>query len=302
MWVDTINSAQAAMTGDSLRIIPSFDNWREIPPMPAAKPGVSITPMTRQGSIGDAYSRHVAIETIRDPKEAIICCDAHMSFPYGWDLTVEQLCEKEAFWCFRCPTITPIGHIPAILPENILGGYRGAMLFAYHKFRTGTCSYHSEALAPRWLPTAENIAYPCRVPCILGGAYAFSRGTYKKIGEPWNYLRGYGQTEIIVSLLADSWGIPCYCHEMKIGHWFRNENPNPQISKEAPINISTMLELFAWGKEMEWVKAEHHRMNPGCAPRKIPAIAGPKVPDCITMTILDETNPEEGPQWKSIPV
>lgn len=159
--------------------------------------------------IGNCFCRDTGIELARYP--TVLVLDAHMNF---WD-------DEWAYNCVEWSTSNPDHIACTVCPqlardrmgmEDANGRYHGAYLkwadISFERLR---------ALPNKWGPFES----PCEVGCILGGAYVMQRQRYMDIGRPWQYMRGWGHSEQIISLVnyllgGENWILP-----IEIGHMFR---------------------------------------------------------------------------------
>lgn len=164
--------------------------------------------ITLSAPVGNCYARHLGI--CDATHDAVLVIDAHMNFLPGWDRRVLDwfyVGGNTRISCFRCPQLSR---------EDM--GMDGKNEYHGARLKWTDISFGRRRLLPnKWY----NYHAPCQVGCLLGGAYLLSSAWYHGIGAPWQYMRGWGHSEQIISIVNYMMGGENWIADEPIGHMFR---------------------------------------------------------------------------------
>jgi glycosyltransferase involved in cell wall biosynthesis len=193
--------------------------------------------------VGNCYSRDRGIMAASN--DACLVLDAHMNFHDGDDWAGKLLAWRNSgptnrIACTVCPTLSRDDM--EMRPGR--GNYHGA----YIKTTDFSGGRH-RALPNKWGPYEA----PCQVGCVLGGAYLLSREWYASLGRPWSYMRGWGHSEQIISVVNWLMGGENWLVDVEIGHMFRtgryNEVPYRTMAINPYANMYTVVNVCVHDEE-----------------------------------------------------
>lgn len=178
---------------------------------PVAFPGVKGIRNERRSGVGP--SRYIGC--LHATGDYILICDSHMRFQPGWyEKLLAQLADRpQSLYCFECRGLDA-NNLDVEKPKSCYYGGTWNIL--------GPDPY--AANKTHIFETVWNKAKPeddSEIPCVLGGAYAASRGWMLKCAASLRYLKQWGEDESHLSLR--SWLLGGDCRIMTsigIGHRF----------------------------------------------------------------------------------
>lgn len=156
---------------------------------------------------GPAKTRHRGITLSNE--DIIIIIDAHMRFKDDALKVMAKHAEKNGLCC----AITHHNEKCEFTKEGLYYGAR----FAY-KVKEGQ---NYSCLIGKWSEAKK--AGP--VTCVMGGAYAFTREWYMKVGQPLAMLPGWGGDEEALSVASWMSGQMPHCVDAHIAHRYRPRPP-----------------------------------------------------------------------------
>ena len=191
--------------------------------------------ITLSDPVGNCFARDIGIEAASN--DAVFIIDAHMNFPPGWaSWLVDNFNagSKKRVSCTVCPVLNR--------EDMEMRPGRSKYHGAYLKW-TDTSFGRRRALPNKWGPFVA----PCQVGCVLGGAYLLSRDWYMQLGRPWKYMRDWGHSEQIISLVNYLVGGENWILDIEIGHMFRtgkfNEVPYRTFLHNIYYNQQVVLDV-----------------------------------------------------------
>lgn len=152
--------------------------------------------------VGSAPSKHLAVSKART--DIVVVLDAHVRVPYDFFAYVRSALHAHPAAVFMFPS-------HGIRAENPGVNY--------------SCDFVPGDVRAKWARLregGEGIEYP-RVPCVMGGVYAFARETVEYLGGFAPDLEGYGREEEWLSLRAWKRGHECrVVMRCECGHDYRD--------------------------------------------------------------------------------
>lgn len=191
--------------------------------------------ITLSQPVGNCYARHLGVCDASN--DAVVVIDSHMNFLNGWDQRLLQWYEnnsKKIISCFRCP----------VLNKDDMEMTEGRKEYHAARIKWKDISCGRRRLLPnKWY----NYQAPCQVSCLLGGAYLLSKNWYQTLGGPWKYMRGWGHSEQIITIVNYLLGGENWLAEEPIGHMFRtgkyNEVPYRTLLSNLYYNQHVVAEV-----------------------------------------------------------
>jgi hypothetical protein len=196
------------------------------------------------GDGSPAKTRHRGIT--QSVGDIIIIIDAHMRFKDDALTVMAKHAEKHGLCC-------AITHHNEKCEFSNSPYYGARMVYKVKEGQTHAC------LVGKW-STAQKAG---EVSCIMGGAYAFTREWYYKVGQPLAMLEGWGGDEESLSIASWLSGQMPHCVNAHIAHRYRPRPPwkvteqeklNARNSRLAVIHATVPLdsqkrELIEWQRK-----------------------------------------------------
>lgn len=156
---------------------------------------------------GPGRTRHRGI--MQGKEDIIIIIDAHMRFKDDALKVMAKHAEKHGLCC-------AITHHNETCKFNNGGLYHGArMVFKVKEGQSYGC------LVGKWADAKK----AGEVTCVMGGAYAFTREWYMRVGQPLEMLEGWGGDEEALSVASWMSGQMPHCVNAHIAHRYRPRPP-----------------------------------------------------------------------------
>ena len=198
-----------------------------------------------KGDGSPAKTRHKGI--IQSVGDIIIIIDAHMRFKDDALTIMAKHAEKHGLCC-------AITHHNEKCEFSKDKRYFGARM-TYKVIDRG----QHLALAGKWTDAKK----AGEVSCVMGGAYAFTREWYYKVGQPLAMLEGWGGDEESLSIASWLSGQMPHCVDAEIAHRYRPNPPwqvtelekrNARFSRLAVIHATVPLDsqkrdLIEWSRK-----------------------------------------------------
>lgn len=194
---------------------------------------------------GVAESRNIGVRHSVTP--FCLLLDGHMRFYENeWNKSLEKCLEKhsQSIICSRTVVIKKDengNYINENGEKRIEKQYGATINLDYTKER---CFRH----AWNYNKIEEDEDNLCKIPCVLGAAYAFSK-------EWWENIRGldglivYGLDEAMMSIKTWMFGGKCFLkNDWNVGHIYRNEMPFSVSQWEVAYNEYILSSLFSSSK------------------------------------------------------
>lgn len=206
--------------------------------------------------VGNCFSRHVGIKAA--VYEHCLVLDAHMNFwPDDWATRITEYLtvNPNHIICAKCAQLRP----NEMDMEQISGYYWGAHL----SFKDIDSVPRRRVLPCKWNRSHEFGT----IGCVLGGAYGFRRDWYlNNLGGPWQYLRGWGSSEPVLSLINYMQGGESVLMDIEIGHMFRtgqyNLVPYRTFVSNIIFNMVWLAEVAVDDKDDLNEMIEHLQLKP----------------------------------------
>lgn len=148
--------------------------------------------------VGSGPSKHLAVSKART--DVVVVLDAHVRVPYDFYAYVRDALAAHPSAVFMFPS----------------HGIRAENAGTSH-----SCDFAPGEIRAVWKPLREGGDHP-RVPCVMGGVYAFARETIEYLGGFAPDLEGYGREEEWLSLRAWKRGHECrVVMACDVGHHYR---------------------------------------------------------------------------------